>query len=183
MRSAPTTVEAAEWIESNIPPDKAVEHEPEILFDWLLPRLDRAEAEERAEWALVLMPNAEVFLNYAANPTHYSAIDWYPLESVDTEAAVKFYERVFGQSSLYTLAQRFQRQPSFSRYSDFGPRRTISDAGVDASRNTGLPVAGAALACERLSSRMEGSFRREIYPYPQVGYRRCLSNRCPNCYG
>ena len=113
MRSAPTTVEAAEWIESNIPPDKAVEHEPEILFDWLLPRLDRAEAEERAEWALVLMPNAEVFLNYAANPTHYSAIDWYPLESVDTEAAVKFYERVFGQSSRYTLAQRFQRQPGF----------------------------------------------------------------------
>ena len=113
MRSAPTTVEAAEWIESNIPPDKAVEHEPEILFDWLLPRLDRAEAEERAEWALVLMPNAEVFLNYAANPTHYSAIDWYPLESVDTEAAVKFYERVFGQSSRYTLAQRFQRQPRF----------------------------------------------------------------------
>ena len=113
MRSAPTTVEAAEWIESNIPPDKAVEHEPEILFDWLLPRLDRTEAEERAEWALVLMPNAEVFLNYAANPTHYSAIDWYPLESVDTEAAVKFYERVFGQSSRYTLAQRFQRQPGF----------------------------------------------------------------------
>ena len=113
MRSVPTTVEAAEWIESNIPPDKAVEHEPEILFDWLLPRLDRTEAEERAEWALVLMPNAEVFLNYAANPTHYSAIDWYPLESVDTEAAVKFYERVFGQSSRYTLAQRFQRQPRF----------------------------------------------------------------------
>ena len=113
MRSAPTTVEAAEWIESNIPPDKAVEHEPEILFDWLLPRLDRAEAEERAEWALVLMPNAEVFLNYAANPTHYSAIDWYPLESVDTEAAVEFYERVFGKSSRYTLAQRFQRQPRF----------------------------------------------------------------------
>ena len=113
MRSAPTTVEAAEWIESNIPPDKAVEHEPEILFDWLLPRLDRTEAEERAEWVLVLMPNAEVFLNYAANPTHYSAIDWYPLESVDTEAAVKFYERVFGQSSRYTLAQRFQRQPGF----------------------------------------------------------------------
>ena len=113
MRSAPTTVEAAEWIESNIPPDKVVEHEPEILFDWLLPRLDRTEAEERAEWALVLMPNAEVFLNYAAKPTHYSAIDWYPLESVDTEAAVKFYERVFGQSSRYTLAQRFQRQPRF----------------------------------------------------------------------
>jgi hypothetical protein len=59
------------------------------------------------------MPNAEVFLNYAANPTHYSAIDWYPLESVDTEAAVEFYERVFGGSSRYTPAQRFRRQPHF----------------------------------------------------------------------
>ena len=113
MRSAPTTVEASEWIESNIPPDKALEREPEILFDWLLPRLDRAEAREGTEWVLVLMPNAEVFLNYAANPTHYSPIDWYPLDSVDTETAVEFYERVFGQSSRYTLAQRFQRQPRF----------------------------------------------------------------------
>ena len=113
IRSAPTTVEAAAWIESNIPPDKAVEREPEILFDWLLPKLDREDSGERAKWALVLMPNAEVFLNYAANPTHYSAIDWYPLESVDTEATIEFYERVFGQSSRYTLAQRFQRQPRF----------------------------------------------------------------------
>ena len=113
MGSTPTTVEAAEWIESNIPPDKAVEREPEILFDWLLPKLDREGNGESAEWVLVLMPNAEVFLNYAAKPTHYSAIDWYPLESVDTEMAVEFYERVFGASSRYTLAQRFQHQPRF----------------------------------------------------------------------
>ena len=113
MRSLPTTVEATEWIESNIPPDKAIEREPEILFDWLLPRLDRENNGDGAEWALVSMPNAEVFLNYAAKLTHYFAIDWYPLESVDTEAAVAFYERVFGQSSRYTLVQRFQRQPYF----------------------------------------------------------------------
>ena len=112
-RSVPTTVEATEWIESNIPPDKAIEREPEILFDWLQPRLDREDNGESAEWVIVLMPNAEVFLNYAAKPTHYSAIDWYPLESVDTEAAVEFYERIFGKSSRYTLAQRFQRQPRF----------------------------------------------------------------------
>ena len=68
MRSVPTTVEAVEWIESNIPPDKAVEREPEILFDWVLPKLDRAETGEKAEWVLVSMPNAEVFLNYAAKP-------------------------------------------------------------------------------------------------------------------
>lgn len=112
MRSPPTTVEAAEWIESNIPSDTTVEREPEILFDWLLPKLDRAE-EEETEWALVSMPNAEVFLNYAAKPTHYSAIDWYPLEWIDIEAAMAFYERIFGKSSRYTLAQRFQRQLHF----------------------------------------------------------------------
>ena len=113
MRSVPTTVEAAEWIESNIPSDKAVEREPEILFDWVLPRFDRAEGGEGREWVLISMPNAEVFLNYAAEPAHYSTIDWYPLESVDTEAAIEFYERILGESSRYTLAQRFQRQPRF----------------------------------------------------------------------
>lgn len=113
MRSVPTTVEAAEWIESNIPSDKAVEREPEILFDWVLPRFDRAEGGEGREWVLISMPNAEVFLNYAAEPAHYSTIDWYPLESVDTEAAIEFYERILGESSRYTLAQRFRRQPRF----------------------------------------------------------------------
>ena len=112
-RSIPTTVEATEWIESNIPPDTAIEREPEILFDWLLPKLDREDSGAGAEWVLVLMPNAEVFLNYAAKPTHYSAIDWYPLESVDMEAAMEFYERIFEEPSQYTLVQRFQRQPRF----------------------------------------------------------------------
>ena len=112
-RSVPTTVEAAEWIESNISPDKAIEREPEILFDWVMPKLDREDNGESAEWVIVSMPNAEVFLNYAARPSHYSAIDWYPLDSVDTEAAVEFYEGVFGKSSRYTLARRFQRQPRF----------------------------------------------------------------------
>ena len=112
-RSVPTTVEATEWIESNIPPDKAIEHEPEILFDWVLPRLNREENGGEAEWVLVSMPNAEVFLNYAAKPTHYSAIDWYPLEAIDTEAVIEFYGRVFGKSSQYTLIRRFQRQPRF----------------------------------------------------------------------
>ena len=113
MRSIPTIVEAAEWIESNVPPDKAVEREPEILFDWVMPKLDREANGEGAEWVIVSMPNVEVFLNYAAKPSHYSPIDWYPLESVDTEAPVRFYERIFGKSSRYTLVQRFQRQPHF----------------------------------------------------------------------
>ncbi len=112
-RSAPTTIEAAEWIESNILPDRAIEHEPEILFDWVLPELDRDDSGDRAEWVILSMPNAEVFLNYATKSTRYSAIDWYPLESIDTETAMEFYERVIGQSSRYTLTQRFQRQPHF----------------------------------------------------------------------
>ncbi len=112
-RAVPTTVEVTEWLESNIPPDKAIEREPEILFDWLLPQVDRMEAEADGEWVLVLMPNAKVFLNYAAKPAHYSLIDWYPLPSVDIETAVGFYERVLGQSSRYILAQRFHRQPRF----------------------------------------------------------------------
>lgn len=113
MRSVPTTIEAIKWIGLNIPPDKAIEHEPEILFDWVLPKLNREDNGEDAEWIIVSMPNAEVFLDYAANPTRYSAIDWYPLESVDTEAAMEFYDRIFGKASRYTLAQHFQRQPRF----------------------------------------------------------------------
>lgn len=112
-RSPPTTLEAAEWIESNILPDRAIEREPEILFDWLLPKLDREDTGEKSEWVVISMPNAEVFLNYAAKPTRYFAVDWYPLESVDTGTAMEFYERVIGQSSRYTLVKRFQRQPRF----------------------------------------------------------------------
>lgn len=113
MQSSPTTIEAAEWIESNIPPDSAVEREPEILFDWLLPELDREDVGSHSEWVIVSMPNAEIFLNYAAKPMYYSAIDWYPLESVDIEAAMEFYERIFGPSNRYALTQRFQREPRF----------------------------------------------------------------------
>lgn len=113
MRSLPTTIEAAEWIESHIPPDSAVGREPEILFDWLSPELDREDTGTQSEWVIVSMPNAEVFLNYAAKPTHYSAIDWYPLESVDTETAMEFYDRIFGRSTRYALTQGFRREPRF----------------------------------------------------------------------
>lgn len=113
MRSSPTTIEATEWIESNIPPDSAVEREPEILFDWLCPELDREDTGTQSEWVIVSMPNAEVFLNYAAKPTHYSEIDWYPLEAVDTETAMEFYDRILGRSARYALTQRFRREPRF----------------------------------------------------------------------
>ena len=112
MVTPPTTVEAAEWIASNIPPDEAVEREPEITFDWLVPKLDRGYESEDARWVLVLMPNAEVFLNYAAKPESYSEIDWFPLE-IEPKKTLTFYTRIFGDSGQYELVQTFQRYPHF----------------------------------------------------------------------
>ena len=112
MVTPPTMVEAATWIAANIPPEETIEREPEILFDWLLPKLDREYDEEDARWVLVLMPNAEVFLNYARKPESYSEVDWYPLE-IAPETTVAFYKRIFGDASRYELAQTFQRHPRF----------------------------------------------------------------------
>ncbi len=112
LTTPPTTIEAAEWIASNIPPDEAVAHEPEILFDWLLPKLDREYSGEDARWVVVLMPNAAVFLNYMEKPDSYSAIDWYPME-IHPETTVPFYKRIFGDASRYELAHVFQRHPRF----------------------------------------------------------------------
>ena len=114
MATPPTMIEATEWIEANIPPEEEIEREPDILFDWLLPELDRDYTDERATWVLVLMPNAEVFMKYAENPASYSAIDWHPLEEEpDLESLVEFYERIFRADSPYELVKTFRRRPSF----------------------------------------------------------------------
>ena len=112
LTTPPTPIETAEWIAFNIPPDEAVAHEPEILFDWLLPKLDREYDGEDARWVVVLMPNAEIFLNYMEKPDSYSAIDWYPME-IHPETTVPFYKRIFGDASRYELAHVFQRHPRF----------------------------------------------------------------------
>ena len=113
MATPPTMIEASKWIEANIPANEAIEHEPEILLDWLLPKLDRDDDGEDARWVVILMPNAEIFLNYAAKPESYSEVDWYPIEGLDPEVAVEFYKRIFGDSSQYELAQTFERHPRF----------------------------------------------------------------------
>ena len=138
-RSSPTTIEAAAWIESNIPPDRAIEYEPEILFDWLLPELDREDSREESEWVILSMPNAEVFLSYATKPTHYSAIDWYPLESVDTETAMTSMSELSTVKPIYPHTT-FPTSTAFCRYTNFGPWCAISDASVVASRDKSLPV-------------------------------------------
>ena len=113
MTHLPTMASAAAWIDENIPPDEPVEQEPEVLFSWLLPQIDRTDDDLNAEWAIVTMPNAEVFLNYAARPDAYSPVDWYPLENVEPEAALAFYDRVFAEKGGYELVQVFKQQPRF----------------------------------------------------------------------
>ncbi|MCZ6681517.1 MAG: hypothetical protein O7E52_30250, partial [Candidatus Poribacteria bacterium] len=113
MATPPTMVEAADWIETNIPPNETIEQEPEILFNWLVPKLSRQEDGASARWALVLTPNAEVFLNYAATPESYAEIDWYPVEEIELDRAVEFYTRILGDASRYALVQRFRRGPRF----------------------------------------------------------------------
>ena len=123
MTTPPTMVEAAEWIEANVPPAEEIEREPDLLFDWLLPELNRDYTDERAPWILILMPNAEVFMKYTENPESYSAIDWHPLEAEpDLELSVEFYEQVFGTDNPYELVKTFRRRPSFLglRISDGG---------------------------------------------------------------
>ena len=52
MATPPTMVEASEWIDANVPSKECLQSEPEILFDWLLPKLDRGCGNSRAELLL-----------------------------------------------------------------------------------------------------------------------------------
>ena len=113
VMTTPSTIsEATEWLETNLPSEERIESEPEILFDWLPPKRHSAEDGEGATWALVLMPNAEVFMKYAENPDGYSTVDWYPIQEPELDAAVAFYERVFDRGR-YEIVKTFQRQPRF----------------------------------------------------------------------
>ena len=86
---------------------------PEILFDWLLPELDREMTDEEAEWALILLPNSEVFQKYAQQPHHYQKQDWYPLVEIDMAGTLEFYERILAEGSPYELRQIFRSTPNF----------------------------------------------------------------------
>lgn len=113
VMTTPSTIsEATEWLEANIPPEERIEREPEILFKWLQPKHHSGDDGEGAPWALVLMPNAEVFMKYAKHPDGYSAVDWYPIQEPELDVAVAFYERVF-DANRYELVKTFRRHPQF----------------------------------------------------------------------
>lgn len=123
LLSQPTGVEVSEWISANIPQEESISRAPEILFDWLLPELDRELTDEAAAWALILLPNLEVFRQYAQQPQSYQKQDWYPLVEIDMGATLAFYERILGEGSPYELRHIFRRTPKF-----LGIRISDSDA-------------------------------------------------------
>jgi len=123
LMSKPTGVEVYEWISANIAQEESISCSPEILFDWLLPALDRELTDEEAEWALILLPNSEVFQKYAQQPHRYQKSDWYPLVEFDVEGTLEFYERILSRGSPYELRQIFRRIPNF-----LGIRISDSDA-------------------------------------------------------
>ena len=115
MLSQPTGQEASEWVSENIPHDNSISRAPEILFDWLIPELDRemVSEDEESEWALIIQPNREVIEKYGQNPQDYERIDWYPLEAIEIEGTVEFYKRILGEGNRYKLFKTFRRSPQF----------------------------------------------------------------------
>lgn len=115
LLSQPTGQEASEWISANVPHDSSIARAPEILFDWLIPELDRdmVPAGEKSKWALIIQPNREVFQKYAMHPKKYKQQDWYPLKKIETEKTLEFYEKVLGAANRYQLYKTFQRSPQF----------------------------------------------------------------------
>ncbi len=115
MLSQPTGQEASEWVSENIPDDSSISRAPEILFDWLIPELDRemVSEDEESEWALIIQPNREVFEKYKQNPLDYQKGDWYPLEGIEIEETQEFYKAILGEGSRYELYRTFERTPQF----------------------------------------------------------------------
>ncbi len=109
----PTRIAVTEWISEHIPQEASISRAPEVLFDWLLPDLDLGEADEAADWVLILVPDLEVFQRYQKHPQNYQEQDWYPLNEIKVEETLTFYERVLGDESLYVLDKTFQSTPRF----------------------------------------------------------------------
>ncbi len=115
MLSQPTGAAASEWVSANIPHENSISRAPEILFDWLIPELDRdlTYPDSESEWALIIQPNREVFEKYARHPEKYEMQDWYPLEDVEIEDTFEFYNEILGEGSRYELHKTFRRDPQF----------------------------------------------------------------------
>ena len=113
LTAQPTRIAASEWITKHVPPEEIIARAPEVLFDWLLPEVDLAVADEAAEWVLILVPDLEVFQKYQKRPKAYQEQDWYPLDGVAVEETLAFYERILGVGSPYVLSKTFKRTPHF----------------------------------------------------------------------
>ena len=113
MLTQPTRIAVTEWIATHIPPEESISRAPVILFDWLLPDLDLEAEDEDTEWALILVPDLEVFQKYQKHPQHYQREDWYPLGEIDLAETLAFYERVLGAGSPYQLHKTFRHKPQF----------------------------------------------------------------------
>lgn len=127
----PTKLEAAEWLSMHIPQEEPISRAPEVLFNWLLPDLELAEADETAKWVLILVPDLEVFQRYRKQPQHYQDEDWYPLNETQLEETLAFYDRILEEGSQYELHKTFRRTPQFLgiRVSDNGapfPMRALA---------------------------------------------------------
>ena len=109
----PTRIAASEWISKHIPQEESISRAPEILFNWLLPELDLEAADGAAKWVLILVPDLEVFQKYQRHPQNYQSQDWYPLDAVEVEETLAFYERILGKGSPYVLHKTFRCTPQF----------------------------------------------------------------------
>lgn len=124
LLTQPTRDEVSAWVSANVLDEENISCAPEILFDWLLPELAwELTHDEEAAWALILLPNAEVFQKdrkaRLQGASTNSPMDWYPLEEVALAETFAFYERV---RARYELQKIFRRNPRFLgiRISDEG---------------------------------------------------------------
>lgn len=115
MLSQPTTQEVSEWVSTNIPHESSISRAPEILFDWLIPELDRdmVYPDREFEWALIIQPNKEVFEKYGQHSEKYEQQDWYPLEEIELKDTLEFYKAILAEGSRYELHKTFERTPKF----------------------------------------------------------------------
>lgn len=113
MWSQPTGQEASEWISANISIETEITRPPEILFDWLIPELDRDLIVGESDWILITQPDMEVFEKYAKFPNNYKRKDWFPLEVLEINETVQFYRDILEKDSGYELYKTFYRSPQF----------------------------------------------------------------------
>ncbi len=113
LTAQPTRIAASEWITQHVPPEESITRAPEVLFDWLLPEVDLEVMDREAAWALILVPDLEVFQKYQKQPEAYQEQDWYPLSGIAVEGTLAFYERILGVESRYVLSKTFKRTPQF----------------------------------------------------------------------